>query len=103
MMHRKVWTRRGAMAGAGINALLLPGLALAAGGGEVAPLVLVADSRHLTGILLFWANLYNESHLYFTLATVLLIPTIGVAFGLAADWVMSRIGIDLTSRGLAEH
>lgn len=88
---------------AGLLCALIPAIAFAAGGGEVARLVLVADSRHLSGGLLFWANLYNESHVYFTLATVILIPSIGVTFGLFADLVMSRIGIDLSSRGTGGH
>jgi hypothetical protein len=83
--------------------LLLPGIVLAAGGGEVAPLVIVADTRRLTGIMAWWANLYNESHLQFTLLTVVLIPVIGLIFGLLADVVMTRIGLDLKSRELAEH
>jgi len=83
--------------------LFLPGLAMAAGGGEIAPLVIVADTRKLTGIMAWWANLYNESHLYFMILTVLLIPTIGVIFGVVADIVMSHIGIDLKSRELSEH
>jgi hypothetical protein len=76
--------------------------ALAAGGGGEL-IVIVADSRKLTGIMAWWANLYNESHLYFTLLTVVLIPVIGVIFGVLADFVMHFIGIDLKSRDLAEH
>jgi hypothetical protein len=76
--------------------------ALAAGGGGE-PIVIVADSRKLTGIMSWWANLYNESHVYFTLLTIILIPLIGVIFGLLADLVMHLIGIDLSSRDLAEH
>ena len=76
--------------------------AFAAGGGG-APIVIVADSRKLTGIMGWWANLYNESHVYFTLLTVVLIPLVGVIFGVLADFVMSHIGIDLKSRELAEH
>jgi hypothetical protein len=82
---------------------LLPHIALAAGGGEIAPIVIVADTRHITGILAWWANLYNESHLYFALLTVAIIPIIGVIFGLIADVIMKKIGIDLKSRELAEH
>ena len=78
-------------------------MALAAGGGAVAPLVIVADTRKLSGLQLLWANLYNESHLYFTILTVVLIPVIGLVFGVLADFVMSHIGIDLKSRELAEH
>ncbi|ABK16324.1 DVU0150 family protein [Syntrophobacter fumaroxidans] len=83
--------------------LLIPGMALAAGGGPVAPMVIVADTRKLSGIMAWWANLYNESHLYFTILTVVLIPVIGVIFGVVADIVMTHIGIDLKSRELAEH
>ncbi len=82
--------------------LLAPAAAFAAGGGG-APIVMVADSRKLTGIMAWWANLYNESHLYFTILTVILIPLIGVIFGVLADIIMHFIGIDLKSRELAEH
>jgi hypothetical protein len=75
--------------------------ALAAGGGGEL-IVIVADSRKLTGIMAWWANLYNESHLYFMLLTVVLIPLI-VIFGVIADFIMHFIGIDLSSRDLAEH
>jgi hypothetical protein len=86
-----------------LGLLLLPGLASAAGGGAVAPMVIVADTRKLSGLMAWWANLYNESHLYFMILTVVLIPAIGVVFGVVADIVMSHIGIDLRSRELAEH
>jgi hypothetical protein len=82
--------------------LLAPSLALAAGP-KAAPLVVVADTRRLTGWMAWWANLYNESHLYFTIITVVSIPIIGLIFGLLADLIMGHIGIDLKSRELAEH
>lgn len=86
----------------GIITLLIPELALAAG--EKADLiVIVADTRRLTGWEAWWANLYNESHAYFTAVTVITIPVVGLILGLLADFVMKRIGIDLTSRELAEH
>ena len=81
---------------------LTAGTALAAGGGGE-PIVIVADSRKLTGIMAWWANLYNESHFYFTLLTIILIPLIGVIFGVIADIVMHFVGIDLSSRDLAAH
>jgi hypothetical protein len=84
-------------------AVFLPTMALAAGGGKVENVVIVADPRKVHGILAWWANLYNESHAYFTLLTIIIIPLIGVIFGLIADWVMASIGIDLKSRELAEH
>jgi len=85
-----------------VVALTVPGVAFAAGGGG-APIVLVADTRKLDGVMAWWANLYNESHLYFTILTVVLIPTIGIIFGVLADIVMHFIGLDLKSRELAEH
>ena len=82
--------------------LLLPALVQAAGP-AAANIVIVADTRKATGILRWWADLYNESHVYFAILTVVLIPLIGVIFGTLADLVMSHIGIDLKSRELAEH
>ncbi len=98
---RKLWTKLLGLVT--MVAVLLPELALAAGGGGAAPVVIVADTRKLGGLMAWWGDLYNESHLYFTIVTVLLIPTIGVLFGVLADLVMSHIGIDLKSRDLAEH
>ena len=86
----------------GLISLLVPEMVLAAGE-KAAPLVIVADTRKLTGWEAYWANLYNESHTYFTLVTVIAIPVIGLLFGVIADLIMSRIGIDLKSRELAEH
>lgn len=77
--------------------------AFAAGGGGAAPIVIVADTRKLSGIMAWWANLYNESHVYFTILTIVIIPLVGVIFGVIADFVMQHIGIDLKSRELAEH
>jgi len=86
----------------GMVVLLLPALVQAAGP-AAANIVIVADTRKATGILRWWADLYNESHVYFAILTVVLIPLIGVIFGTLADLVMSHIGIDLKSRELAEH
>jgi hypothetical protein len=81
---------------------LLPTLASAAGGGA-APIAIVSDTRKLTGILKWWGDIYNESHVEFTILTCILIPLIGCCFGLLADVVMGWIGIDLKKRTLAEH
>lgn len=83
--------------------LLAPGFVLAAGGGSVEKIVLVADTRKLSGILAWWASMYNESHIEFTILTVIIIPFVGLCFGLLADVVMKWIGIDLEHRELAEH
>jgi len=97
---RKLWAK---IATFGVMILLLlPELALAAGP-KAAPLVIVADTRKFTGWEAWWTNLYNESHLYFALLTIAIIPTIGVIFGVIADLIMSHVGIDLKSRELAEH
>ena len=82
--------------------LCLPGMAFAAGP-AAAPLVMVADTRKFTGWEAWWTNLYNESHLYFALLTICIIPLVGLMFGLIADVVMNWIGLDLTHRDLSEH
>jgi len=82
--------------------VLIPEIALAAGP-KAAPLVIVADTRKFAGWEAWWTNLYNESHLYFTLLTVAIIPLVGFLFGCIADLIMGHIGIDLKSRELAEH
>jgi hypothetical protein len=97
---RKWWTKLTGLVV--MVSLLLPELVLAAGP-KAAPLVMVADTRKFTGWEAWWTNLYNESHLYFALLTVVLIPIIGLLFGILADLVMRTIGIDLTHRDLAEH
>jgi hypothetical protein len=98
---RRLWTK---LLGLGaLVSLLLPELVMAAGGGGAAPVVIVADTRKLSGLMAWWGDLYNESHVYFTIVTVILIPLIGVLFGTLADLIMSHIGIDLKSRDLAEH
>lgn len=82
--------------------LLAPAMAFAAGGGG-APIVMVSDTRKLTGIMAWWGNMYNDSHVQFTVLTIILIPVIGVFFGLLADWIMHFIGLDLKSRKVGGH
>ena len=82
--------------------LLAPGWAFAAGGGAK-QIVIVADSRKLSGLMAWWANLYNESHGWFTLLTIIIVPVTGVALGMLADWVMKTIGLDLTTRDIGEN
>jgi hypothetical protein len=97
---RKWWAK---LLGLAIMAgLLLPEIALAAAK-KAAPLVVVADTRKFSGWEAWWTNLYNDSHFYFTLITVLAIPIVGLIFGLLADVVMAWIGLDLKHRDLAEH
>lgn len=99
-MMRKLWT---AIAGSFVMLLvMMPSLALAAKK-AAANVVIVADTRRLDGIMLWWAQMYNDSPLYFTILTIIIIPTVGCIFGFLADVVMSHIGIDLKHRELAEH
>jgi hypothetical protein len=82
---------------------LLPALAAAAGGGAVESVVIVADSRGMPAWKAWWTNLYNESHVLFAAATVIVIPILGAVLGVLANRVMSRVGINMSSRELAEH
>lgn len=97
---RKLWIRlTGIMA---MALMVLPDVVMAAGE-KASLLVIVADTRKLSGWEAWFANLYNESHIYFTIVTVVTIPIVGVLLGLLADLVMTHIGIDLKSRELSEH
>jgi hypothetical protein len=96
----KLWTK---LTGAAAAAMLVIPDVLLAAGEKASLLVIVADTRKLSGWEAWFANLYNESHLYFTLVTVVTIPIVGVLLGLLADLVMTHIGIDLKSRELSEH
>ncbi len=86
-----------------MTALLVfaPSLALAAKK-EAANVVIVADTRKLDGLMLWWAQMYNDSHLYFMILTIIIIPVTGCIFGMLADLVMNHIGIDLKHRKAAE-
>jgi hypothetical protein len=83
--------------------MMLPGMFAFAAGGGGAPIVIVSDTRKLTGLMAWWGNLYNESHMQFTLLTIVLIPVVGCLFGFLADIIMGWIGIDLTKRKVHEH
>jgi hypothetical protein len=96
----RIWTKITGMAL--FLGVMLPEMAVAAAE-KASPLIIVADTRKLTGLMRWWADLYNESHVWFTVLTVVLIPVIGLIFGVLADIIMSHIGIDLKSRDLSEH
>lgn len=97
---KKLWTKISSLVL--MLCVLMPQMALAAGE-KAEAVVIVSDTRNLTGLLKWWGQLYNESHLYFALLTIVLIPVIGLIFGVIADIIMHGIGIDLESRDLAEH
>lgn len=75
--------------------------ALAAGRAE--HIVLVADSRRYTGVKALWASLYNDSHLYVAIITIVMVPAVGLVMAKLTDFLLSRLGINLKSRVLAEH
>jgi len=84
---------------AAVGLLLAPVTALAE---EASAIVIVADTRQLTGLRAWWGALYNESHLYFALLTIMAVPLAGALLGTLADWLMGHVGIDLKSRALRE-
>ena len=86
-----------------LTLLLCPLACFAAASGGAEAIVIVADSRRYSGWQAWWTNLYNESHLYFALVTIVVIPVVGVILGGLTDLAMARIGINLKSRALAEH
>lgn len=67
-----------------------------------ANVVIVADTRQLTGLMHTWAQMYNDSHVLFMVMTVVIVPVLGCIFGLLADVVMKYTGIDLSHRDTAE-
>ncbi len=85
----------GALAGA--LGALLPGLAHAAeGGGD---LVVVADTRVLSGFSLYLASIYNEDPWMFAIWAVVFTALLGGSLGVLMDVIMSRVGLDLTKGG----
>ena len=82
--------------------LLLPNGVLASG--EAAGnLVVVADTRRVTGLMHYFANLYNTNILLFAVWTVVLTAAMGCVLGFLMDFIMSRTGLDLKSRKIIEH
>ncbi|ADU61149.1 MAG: hypothetical protein KUA35_15120 [Pseudodesulfovibrio sp.] len=82
---------------------LMPQLALAAGE-KAAELIVVADTRVLdSGIMLYFADLYNTNLLLFAVWAVALTAGYGVFLGLLMDVIMARTGLDLKSRKIIEH
>jgi hypothetical protein len=80
--------------------LFLPVRLLAA---EPTNTVIVADSRKFSGWQAWWANLYNDSHLWFALITIVILPVTALLLGRLTGWFMTHLGINLRSRELAEH
>jgi len=86
---------------AGIG-LCLPHLVWA--GGEAATnLVVVADTRRVTGVLKYIADTYNTDPWLFAVWAVVITAAWGGILGFLMDFIMSRSGLDLRSRKIVEH
>ena len=96
-------SRRWIPAGGLLAALSMsPGWAWAAAE-KAADLVVVADTRVLSGWNLYFANLYNEDMWLFATWAVVLTTAMGVGLGVLMDLIMRHTGIDLHSREIVEH
>jgi hypothetical protein len=83
--------------------LMVPEVLWAAGGGGDAPIVVVADTRVVHGILHYFSNLYNTNLLLFAIWAVVLTAAYGGFLGLIMDKLMGLTGLDLKSRKIVEH
>jgi hypothetical protein len=81
---------------------ILPANVLA-GGEKATEIVVVADTRRVSGILKYFADLYNTNLLLFAFWAVVLTVLWGSILGFLMDQIMLRTGLDLKSRKLIEH
>ena len=86
-----------------LSGLLIPALALAAGG-SAKELVVVADTRVISSnIIQYFADLYTFNPTLFAVWAVVLTAAYGCFLGVLMDFIMSRTGLDLKSRKIVEH
>ena len=71
-------------------------------GGD-APIVVVADTRVVHGILHYFSNLYNTNLFLFAIWAVVLTAAYGCFLGVLMDKLMAMTGLDLKSRKIVEH
>ena len=83
--------------------LVVPEVLWAAGGGGDAPIVVVADTRVVHGIMRYFSNLYNTDILLFAIWAVVLTAAYGGFLGFVMDKLMGLTGLDLKSRKIVEH
>jgi hypothetical protein len=83
--------------------LLVPEVLWAAGGGGDAPIVVVADTRVVHGVMRYFSNLYNTDILLFAVWAVVLTAAYGCFLGVVMDKLMGLTGLDLRSRKIVEH
>jgi hypothetical protein len=75
-----------------------------AAGEKATDLVVVADTRVISsGILKYFADLYNTNITIFAVWAVVLTAAYGCFLGFFMDKLMSLTGLDLKSRKIVEH
>jgi hypothetical protein len=85
------------------GALLVPSLALAAGG-KADMLIHVADTRIVqSSTTIFFLELYNRDPFMFGVWCTIITAVLGGTLGVTTDFIMKRTGIDLTKRTIVEH
>lgn len=82
--------------------VMLPQWVLASGD-KATNIVVVADTRRVTGIMHYFADMYNTNIVMFAVWTVVLTVAMGCTLGFLMDFIMSRTGLDLKSRKIVEH
>jgi ABC-type Fe3+ transport system permease subunit len=91
-----------------IVGILMPGFALA-GGDKATELIVVADTRVLndpgyyTAFMKYMANAYNTDILVFAIWCTVVTALYGAFLGFLMDYLLSKTGLDLTSRKILEH
>ena len=74
-----------------------------AAGEKAASLVVVADTRRVTGVMKYFSDLYNTNIWLFAVWAVVLTAAMGATLGFLMDFIMARTGLDLKSRKIIEH
>ena len=82
--------------------LMVPATVWAAGD-KATQIVVVSDTRRLTGIMKYFSDLYNTNIWMFAVWTVVLTVVLGCSLGFLMDFFMERTGLDLKSRKIIEH
>jgi hypothetical protein len=85
------------------TAVLLIPESLWAAGEKASALVVVADTRRVTGIMKYFSDLYNTNPWLFAVWAVVLTAAFGALLGTIMDFFMMRTGLDLKSRKIVEH
>ena len=82
--------------------MMLPQWVLASGD-KATNIVVVADTRRVTGVMHYFADMYNTNIVMFAVWTVVLTVALGGSLGFLMDFIMSHTGLDLKSRKIVEH